>query len=56
MWLNAFNLKYKENILYVNSLFKPNLNDGWLSGFTEKKNQKDVLLVLFIIINLILVN
>jgi len=36
LWLNAFNLKYKEeNIPYIDSSFKPTLNDAWLSGFTD---------------------
>jgi hypothetical protein len=35
LWLNAFNLKYKENILYLDKEFKPSLKDGWLSGFTD---------------------
>jgi hypothetical protein len=35
LWLNAFNFKYKENVLYLNSEFKPSLNDAWLSGFTD---------------------
>lgn len=34
-WLNAFNLKYKENILYLDKEFKPGLKDAWLSGFTD---------------------
>jgi hypothetical protein len=28
LWLNAFNLKYKENISYMESSFKPSLNDA----------------------------
>lgn len=35
LWLNAFNLKYKENIPYIDSSFKPSLKDAWLSGFTD---------------------
>lgn len=35
LWLNAFNLKYKENISYIDKEFKPSLNDAWLSGFTD---------------------
>ena len=35
LWLNAFNLKYKENILYLDKEFKPSLKDAWLSGFTD---------------------
>ncbi len=35
LWLHAFNLKYKENILYLDKEFKPSLNDAWLSGFTD---------------------
>lgn len=35
LWLSAFNLKYKENILYLDKEFKPSLNDAWLSGFTD---------------------
>jgi len=35
LWLKAFNLKYKENILYLDKEFKPSLNDAWLSGFTD---------------------
>ncbi len=35
LWLNAFNLKYKENIPHIDSSFKPSLNDAWLSGFTD---------------------
>lgn len=35
LWLDAFNHKYKENILYLNGEYKPNLNDSWLAGFTD---------------------
>ena len=35
LWLNAFNLIYKENILYLDKEFKPSLKDAWLSGFTD---------------------
>jgi hypothetical protein len=35
LWLNAFNLKYKENILYLDIEFKPSFKNGWLSGFTD---------------------
>jgi len=35
LWLSAFNLKYKENILYLDTEFKPSLDDAWLSGFTD---------------------
>jgi hypothetical protein len=35
VWISAFNLKYKENILYLDKAFKPSLNDAWLSGFTD---------------------
>ena len=35
LWLNAFNLKYKENISFLDKEFKPSLNDAWLSGFTD---------------------
>lgn len=35
LWLNNFNLKYKENISYSDKNFKPSLNDAWLSGFTD---------------------
>lgn len=35
LWLNAFNLKYKENIPHIDSSFKPSLNDAWISGFTD---------------------
>jgi hypothetical protein len=35
LWLNAFNFKYKENLLYLDKEFKPSLNDAWLSGFTD---------------------
>ena len=35
LWLNAFNFKYKENILYLDKEFEPSLNDAWLSGFTD---------------------
>lgn len=35
LWLSAFNLKYKENILYLDKEFKPSLDDAWLSGFTD---------------------
>ena len=35
LWLNAFNFKYKENVLCLNNEFKPGLNDAWLSGFTD---------------------
>lgn len=35
LWLNAFNLKYKENIPHIDSSFKPSLNEAWLTGFTD---------------------
>jgi len=35
LWLNAFNLKYKENIPHIDSSFRPNLDNAWLSGFTD---------------------
>nr|YP_009763312.1 LAGLIDADG endonuclease [Metarhizium rileyi]QIS49090.1 LAGLIDADG endonuclease [Metarhizium rileyi] len=35
LWLEAFNLKYKENVLYLDKELKPSLNDSWLSGFTD---------------------
>lgn len=35
LWLNAFNSKYKENILYLDNFTKPNLNNSWLCGFTD---------------------
>jgi len=35
LWLKAFNSKYKESVLYLNSEFKPSLNDAWLLGFTD---------------------
>jgi hypothetical protein len=35
LWLNAFNLKYKENIHHIDNSFKPSLMDAWLSGFTD---------------------
>lgn len=35
LWLDAFNLKYKENIFYLDKKFKPSLKDAWLSGFTD---------------------
>lgn len=35
LWLSAFNLKYKLNIPFLKNEFKPNLNDGSISGFTE---------------------
>ena len=34
-WLDAYNKKYKDNIIYINSIFKPSLNDTWLLGFTD---------------------
>lgn len=35
LWLDAFNLKYKENIFYLDKKFKPSLKDAWLSGFSD---------------------
>ena len=35
LWLEAFNLKYKENVYCLNNDFKPSLEDAWLSGFTD---------------------
>lgn len=35
LWLNAFNIKYKENILHLDKKFEPSLYDTWLSGFTD---------------------
>lgn len=35
LWLNTFNLRYKENILYSDKEFKPSLKDAWLSGFSD---------------------
>jgi hypothetical protein len=33
-WLEAFNLKYKTNIIHIESNGKVNLCNAWLSGFT----------------------
>jgi hypothetical protein len=35
LWLEAFNLKYKENIPYLDFKSKPTLKDAWLCGFTD---------------------
>lgn len=34
-WLEAFNLKYKTNITHIESNGKVNLDNAWLSGFTD---------------------
>ena len=34
-WLEAFNLKYKTNIIHIESNEKVNLYNAWLSGFTD---------------------
>ena len=34
-WLEAFNLKYKTNIIHIESNEKVNLCNAWLSGFTD---------------------
>lgn len=34
-FINAYNLKYKQNILIEKSIKAVSLNDGWLSGFTD---------------------
>ena len=35
LWLEAFNLKYKENIPYLDFKSKPTLKDAWLCEFTD---------------------
>jgi hypothetical protein len=35
LWLEAFNLKYKEEIQFKDCQLKPTLTNAWLSGFTD---------------------
>ena len=35
LFIDAFNLKYKENIPFDKKIKAVSLNDGWLSGFTD---------------------
>ncbi|CAN3371381.1 putative intron-encoded DNA endonuclease; homing endonuclease; LAGLIDADG domain (mitochondrion) [Diutina catenulata] len=35
LFIERYNEYYNTNIEYKESLFKPTLNDGWLSGFTD---------------------
>ena len=35
LWLEAFNLRYKTNIIHIESNKKVNLCNAWLSGFTD---------------------
>jgi len=35
LWLEAYNKKYKENIIYLEDLNKPTLDNSWLCGFTD---------------------
>ena len=31
----AYNKAYKQNIIYLDSFYKPDLHDSWLCGFTD---------------------
>jgi len=35
LWLEGYNKKYNENIKFIEPKFKVNLNNAWLSGFTD---------------------
>lgn len=35
LWFEAYNKKYKENILYLENINIPTLNNSWLCGFTD---------------------
>lgn len=35
LWLDGYNKKYNENIKFIEPKFKVNLNNAWLSGFTD---------------------
>jgi len=35
LWLDGFNVKYNMSINHIESSSKPNLNNSWLSGFTD---------------------
>lgn len=34
-WLNIFNIQYSKEILFNNSVIKPDLTTGWLSGYID---------------------
>jgi len=35
LWLDGFNVRYNMSINHIESSSKPNLNNSWLSGFTD---------------------
>lgn len=35
LWLEGFNKKYNDNVKFIEPKFKVNLNNAWLSGFTD---------------------
>ena len=35
LWLIHYNLRYNTNISFINNSFLPELNNSWLSGFTD---------------------
>jgi len=34
-WIKCYNDIYKENINFIDNLNQPNINNGWISGFTD---------------------
>ena len=34
-WLECYNEIYKDNIILINKINTPNINDNWISGFTD---------------------
>lgn len=34
-WILAYNNLYKQNIMFVDKLIKPNLDNSWITGFTD---------------------
>jgi len=35
LFIAAYNKVYKENIAYIDNIYKPDLSDSWLCGFTD---------------------
>ena len=35
LFITAYNKVYKENIVYIDNIYKPDLSDSWLCGFTD---------------------
>jgi len=35
LWIEAFNTRYKENVIIINNNNSPGLDSAWISGFTD---------------------